>query len=119
MTVTSAELAVGALFDRRIDGDDALLRLARLRFAQASLATETYADSPARLERMLGFAPAHPRLPVVHLSREVDVLHEAGRAAVAEFAGRGRGAACNRSAKRSGPDRPQPDALPATARRPR
>jgi hypothetical protein len=34
-----------ALFQRRVDGDDALLRLARLRFEQAGLAAEVYADT--------------------------------------------------------------------------
>ena len=46
-----------ALFQRRVDGDDALLRLARLRFAQAGLAAEVYADTPEQLEWVLGFAP--------------------------------------------------------------
>ena len=38
-----------ALFYRRVAGDDALLQLAGLRFAQAGLAAETYADSPGEL----------------------------------------------------------------------
>ena len=38
-----------ALFYRRVDGDDALLQLAGLRFAQAGLAAESYADSPGEL----------------------------------------------------------------------
>lgn len=84
----SADPPVGALFDQRIEGDDALLRLAELRFAQGGLAAETYADTPARLEWMLRFAPGHPQLPVVHLSREVNVLTAGGRAVVAEFASR-------------------------------
>ena len=78
----------GALFDQRISGDDALLRLARLRFAQAGLAAETYADSPGRLEWILGFVAPHPRLPVVHLSRKVNLLTEQGRAVVEDFAAR-------------------------------
>ncbi len=81
-------LPLRALFDQRIDGDDALLRLARLRFAQAGLAAETYADSPGRLEWILGFVAPHPRLPVVHLNRDVNLLSERGRAVVAEFAAR-------------------------------
>jgi|SRR5450755_1476462 hypothetical protein len=80
--------AVGALFDQRISGDDALLRLARLRFAQAGLAAETYADSPGRLEWLLGFVAPHPRLPVVHLNRKVNLLTEQGRAVVEDFAAR-------------------------------
>ena len=80
--------AVGALFDQRIDGDDALLQLARLRFAQAGLAAETYADNPRRLEWLLGFIAPHPRLPVVHLNRQVNLLTEQGRAIVEDFAAR-------------------------------
>ena len=80
--------AVRALFQQRVDGDDALLRLARLRFAQAGVGAEVYADSPEQLERVLGFAPARPCLPVVHLHRGVDVLQDRGRAVVEAFAAR-------------------------------
>jgi hypothetical protein len=77
-----------ALFQRRIDGDDALLRLARLRFEQAGLAAEAYAGSPDELEGLLAFAPAGARPPTVHLSRQIDVLRPADRRAVADFARR-------------------------------
>jgi hypothetical protein len=74
-----------ALFQRRIDGDDTLLDLARLRFEQAGLAAEVYADNPAELDWVLGFAPSSPHRPVVHLNRRVNLLEAAGRAAVAAF----------------------------------
>ena len=77
-----------ALFQKRLAGDDALLDLARLRFAQAGLGAEVYADTPEALDHVLGFAPAEPSLPVVHLDRRVDVLHERDRALVAGFATR-------------------------------
>jgi len=77
-----------ALFQRRVDGDDALLRLARLRFAQAGLAAEVYADTPEQLEWVLGFAPSQPHLPVVHLGRHVNLLDERSRAVVQTFADR-------------------------------
>jgi hypothetical protein len=76
------------LFQQRIAGDDALLKLARLRFAQAGLAAEVYADTPDQLERALRFAPPHPRLPLVHLNRNINLLDDAGRAVVEEFARR-------------------------------
>src|SRR6516225_6387050 len=79
---------VHALFQRRIDGDDALLKLAGLRFAQMGVAAEVYADTPDQLEYVLRFAPSAGRLPVVHLNRGINVLHGRGRAAVAEFAAR-------------------------------
>jgi len=77
-----------ALFYRRYDGDDALLRLAGLRFAQMGLAAETYADTPGELDHVLQFVPPNPRLPTVHLSRNINLLHEQGRATAVEFAGR-------------------------------
>jgi hypothetical protein len=80
--------AVHALFQQPVAGDDALLKLAGLRLAQMGVAAEVYADTPDQLEYVLRFAPAHPRLPVVHLNRGVNVLHERGRSAVEEFAGR-------------------------------
>ena len=77
-----------ALFYRRVTGDDALLQLAGLRFAQTGLAVETYADSPGELEHVLQFVPPHPRLPTVHLNRGINLLNEQSRATVGEFANR-------------------------------
>jgi len=80
--------AVHALFQQRVAGDDALLKLAGLRFAQMGVAAEVYADTPDQLEYVLRFVPAHARLPVVHLNRGVNVLDERGRSAVEEFTDR-------------------------------
>lgn len=44
-------------FQRRVAGDDALLELAGLRFAQMGLAAEVYADTSDELEHVLGFVP--------------------------------------------------------------
>ena len=79
---------VHALFQQRIAGDDALLKLAGLRFAQMGVGAEVYADTPDQLEYVLRYVPAHPSLPVVHLNRGVNVLHERGRSAVRDFADR-------------------------------
>jgi len=79
---------VHALFQQRVAGDEALLKLAGLRFAQMGVAAEVYADTPDQLEHVLQFVPAHARMPMVHLNRGVNVLHERGRAVVAEFADR-------------------------------
>jgi hypothetical protein len=81
-------LPVHALFQQRVAGDDALLRLAGLRFAQAGLAAETYADTPDELDRMLPYVPPHPRLPTVHLNRGLNVLRERDRDMIEQFAGR-------------------------------
>jgi hypothetical protein len=82
---------VHALFQRRLEGDDAILRLAHLRFAQAGLAPEVYAETPEQLQHVLGFASPLPHLPVVHLSRAVNLLHERDRRLVQEFATQFRG----------------------------
>ncbi len=79
---------VHALFQRQVAGDDALLELAGLRFAQTGVAAELYADTPDDLEHVLQFVPPHPRLPTVHLSRNVNLLQEQSRALVGEFASR-------------------------------
>ena len=80
-----------ALFQKRVDGDDALLHLARLRFLQAGLGTEFYAGTQAELEYLLQFKP-HPETPaVVHLPREINVLDEKARAAIADFAVKAKG----------------------------
>ncbi len=75
-----------ALFQKRIDGDDALLQLASLRFSQAGLGTEFYAETPGVLEYLLKFKP-HPETPaVVHLERRLDLLTGVGRKTVTDFA---------------------------------
>jgi len=79
---------VHALFQQRVDGDDALLKLAGLRFTQMGVAAEVYAHTPDHLEYVLPFVPSHARLPVVHLSRGINVLHGRDRAVVREFADR-------------------------------
>jgi hypothetical protein len=79
---------IHALFQRRVAGDDALLKLAGLRFAQMGLAAEVYADTPGELDHVLQFVPPHRHLPVVHLNRRINVLHERGRAVIAEFTDR-------------------------------
>jgi hypothetical protein len=88
-TVSSAStVPIRALFQQRIPGDEALLQLAKLRFVQAGLAAEVYAESPEQLERILGFAPSYEYLPMVHLSRKVNLLHEQDRITVEAFAAR-------------------------------
>ena len=73
------------LFGKRVRGDDALLALSQNRFEQVGLAAEMYAGSPEGLAHVLGFAPADTRAPMVHLSRELDLLRDSDRAAVIEL----------------------------------
>jgi hypothetical protein len=77
-----------ALFQKRIDGDDALLELARLRFEEACLGIEVYAKTPDELNRLLRFRPTPESPVVVHMDRGVDLFKEKGLHHIAEFAGR-------------------------------
>lgn len=77
--------AIRGLFQRHVSGDDAILKLAQLRFAESGMATELYADTPEQLEYELWFLPPHPALPVVHLNREVNPLHEDGQSLIEAF----------------------------------
>lgn len=75
-----------ALFQKRIEGDDALLRLASLRFKEAGLGAEYHAETPDELEWLLSFRPSQDAPVVVHLSRGISLLEESGRKAVISFA---------------------------------
>jgi hypothetical protein len=77
-----------ALFQQRIEGDDALLQLARVRFEQAGLAAEVYAGSGPELERILGFTPPDARPPTVHLPRDLDLLDPGAASWLAGLAAR-------------------------------
>ena len=66
--------ALHALSQRRIDGDDAPLRLARLRFEQFGLAAEIHGGSAAELEHTLAFLPRGGRPPMPHLPRHTDLV---------------------------------------------
>ena len=74
------------LFQKRIDGDDALLELARLRFQEAGMSSELYADSLEELSWMLGFKPLPDAQVVVHLSRAINFFDESGRWQFLNFA---------------------------------
>ena len=68
-----------ALFQKRIEGDDALLELARVRFRQAGLGVECYAETPDELEWMLGLRPSSEGPATAHLSRSLNLLEEEHR----------------------------------------
>ena len=78
----------GRLFQQRLSGDDALLRLAERRFREAGMPAEVYAENPDQLEYLLGIVPEHDTLPVVHLNRSADLLRQSGRDLVESFASR-------------------------------
>ena len=76
------------LFEKRFDGDDRLMELARLRFQQAEMGTEIYAVTPEVLEWTMRFRP-EGRLPVVaHLSRGMKLTDPGSHHQIENFARR-------------------------------
>ena len=75
-----------ALFQKRIDGDDALLQLASLRFEEAGLGPEFYAESPDELEMLLRFKPTLEVPATVHLPRWINLFDEYSLALILDFA---------------------------------
>src|SRR5262249_38112295 len=80
--------ALHALFYPRGARGGPPLRVAGLRFARTALAAETYAETPGELEHVLRFVPQDRPRPMVHLNRNINLLHDQGRATVREFADR-------------------------------
>jgi hypothetical protein len=74
-----------ALFQKRIEGDDALLHLASLRFKDCSLGAEFYAETPEELEKLLMFKPSPDTPAVVHLKRGLDLFSSGAREMINEF----------------------------------
>ena len=74
------------LFEKRIDGDDCLLDLARRRFQAAGMGAEMHAGTPEQLEGALKFRPG-PDAPVaLHLPRNCNWADENSRRRIVEFA---------------------------------
>lgn len=68
-----------------IEGDDALLRLAQVRFQEAGIGCELYPGSPEELRHQLAFRPAGQPC-TVHLPRGLNLLSAEARGRVGEFA---------------------------------
>lgn len=76
------------LFEKRIEGDDALMELARLRFQQAYMGAEMHAATPEQLENVMRFRPWPDAPVVVHLPRHFNLADEDWRKRIREFAAR-------------------------------
>jgi hypothetical protein len=76
------------LFEKRIQGDDCLMELARLRFSQAGMGAEMHAATPEQLDWSLGFRPGKDAPVVVHLPRDFDLVEEKSQKRMVEFATR-------------------------------
>jgi hypothetical protein len=79
------------LFEKQIDGDNALLELARLRFREAGLGMECHAETIPELEELLRLRPASDSPVTVHLSRSLNLFEEQARLLVRDFARFSRG----------------------------
>jgi len=75
-----------ALFQKRIEGDDALLQLAALKFKKAGLGAEYYAETPDELDTLLRFSPDAESPATVHLPRWINLFEKDHRTLVLEFA---------------------------------
>jgi hypothetical protein len=75
------------LFEKRFDGDNSLLDLARRRFEAAGMGAEMYADSPEHLAWLMGYRPKNAPL-MVHLDRKINLAEEQSRRQIVEFATR-------------------------------
>ncbi|MBU0485913.1 MAG: hypothetical protein KKB30_15525 [Proteobacteria bacterium] len=77
-----------ALFQPRIEGDEALLELASCRFREAGIGPEYYAASPDELAWLLRFKPWPEAATTVHLARDIDPLKPEGSDRIFAFAKR-------------------------------
>ncbi len=74
------------LFEKRIEGDDALMELARLRFQQANMGAEMHAATLEQLDHLMRFRPALTLPVVVHLPRHLNLLDNDHRNQIAVMA---------------------------------
>jgi hypothetical protein len=66
-------------------GDEALLRLAQARLAEAGLGGEFYPGSPEHLAMLMAYRPGGLAC-TAHLPRSIDLLSEAGQALICDYA---------------------------------
>lgn len=83
-----ARILTLGLFDKRIEGDDCLMELVRLRFGEAGMGAEVHPITPDHLEWLLQFLPAEDLPVIVHLARNFDLAENLSRERIMEFASR-------------------------------
>lgn len=76
------------LFEKRFEGDDCLMELARRRFQQAGLGAEMHAGTPEQLEWAMSFRPSEETPVIVHLPRNWNLAEEQSRTAILDIAAR-------------------------------
>ncbi len=77
---------VYGLFQKRIEGDDSLLRMASQYFNEICLGAQFYAGSKDELNWLLGFNPLNNRPPLIHLDRNLNLLDRQGVDLIIDFA---------------------------------
>ena len=76
------------LFEKRIEGDDCLMELARLRFQQAGMGAEMHAGTPEQLDGLMKFRPSEEAPVVVHLPRDFHLADPRCQGRILDFASR-------------------------------
>src|SRR5437762_10913314 len=74
------------LFEKRIEGDDCLMELARRRFQQAGMGAEMHAGAPEQLNGLLKFRPSQETPVVVHLPRDFHLADARCQGRILDFA---------------------------------
>ena len=76
------------LFEKRIEGDDCVMELARRRFQQAGMGAEMHAGTPDQLDGLMKFQPSQEAPVVVHLPRDFHLADPRSQGRILEFASR-------------------------------
>jgi len=86
-SIPTRALTLG-LFEKRIEGDDCLMELARRRFQQAGMGAEMHAGTPEQLDGLMKFRPSEEAPVVVHLPRDFHLADARSQGRILEFASR-------------------------------
>src|SRR6266581_7405384 len=86
-SVQPCALTLG-LFEKRIEGDDCLMELARRRFQQAGMGAEMHAGTPDQLDGLMKFRPSEEAPVVVHLPRDLHLADARSQGRILDFASR-------------------------------
>jgi hypothetical protein len=76
------------LFEKRIEGDNYLMELARRQFSEAGMGTEMHAGTPEQLEQVMQFRPSEQAPVIVHLPRDFNLVEEQSQSRILDFARR-------------------------------
>jgi hypothetical protein len=87
-TTVQSKVRTLGLFEKRIQGDDSLMELARRRFLEAGMGAEIHAATPEQLDWSLRFRPWAEAPVVVHLPRDFNLADQQSGNRILEFATR-------------------------------